>query len=358
MRITLDRVLFDVQSEAEAIALVDLLGTAVRDTHTHALLTDPLYVPVGDNQEIDTWLTDRSPHEGNAYRTLFINGIQAAASLRSAPASGPRVPPALEATQPRTWHLPGSLEIRVERRSTSDWGSRLLTVADAADLLREPVHLVLENARTDLAFLGHLAGPTNGATLRALVSRPAKIETHGGGGGEAKRWIEALTRGALTAEKWRRMLRAWVLFDQDAGDADVRHPSANALALMKTCEGVVSAFGVGLSWICLRRREIESYVPDSGLRAESLAAHASLVQQVISWRANPLLAPHAWALDLKKGLRGDLRPALPTADRTALKERAIPLAAHMLKPPFDGLTPAEVISLDCGLSERLGTALL
>ncbi len=290
---------------------------------------------------------------------MLVEGILIAASLRSVPASGARVGPPLEATQPRTWHLPGSLEIRVERRPTSDWKNRLLTLTDAVDLLREPVHLVLENERTDLAFLGHLAGATNGAALRGLVAAPGRIAPHGGGGGEAKRWLEGLTRGAPTAAQWRRMLRAWVLFDQDAGDADAREPSPSAVATsMRACEDVVSTFGIGLSWICLRRREIESYVPDRGLLATSLAAHAPLVHQVIAWRADPALAPHAWAFDLKNGLRGDLRAALPPADRKALKERTLPLAAHMLKPPFDGLTTAEVALLDQGLGARLGAALL
>ncbi|MFT3769454.1 MAG: hypothetical protein QM820_28790 [Minicystis sp.] len=350
--------MFDPQSEAEATTLLDLLGTAVRDTTHHALLTDPVYMPGGDNQEIDTWLSKRSGHEAGAYRRLLNIGILSAASLRSAAASGPRVPPALEATQPRTWHLPGTLEIRVERRPASDWSGRLLTLADAADLLREPVHFVLENARTDLAFLGHLAGPTNGATLRTLISHPGKIATHGGGGGEAKRWLEALTQGAPTPEKWRQVLRAWVLFDQDAGDADVREPSGSAVRLMKICEDVASVFGVGLSWICLRRREIESYVPDSGLHAEAPATHTPLVQQVIAWRADPVLAPHAWAFDLKKGLRGDLRASLPQADREGLKDGTVALAPHMLKPPFDGLTPTEVATLDRGLKNRLGEAFL
>jgi hypothetical protein len=208
MRITLERILFDVQSQAESMALLDLLSTAVRDAPAHALLTNPLYLPGGDNGEIDTWLTSRASYEADAFRFLLTQGIVIAA--------GPRAQSTSDSARPRKWHLPGPLEVRVERRTMSDWPSRALTLADAADLLREPVHLLLENARTELAFLKHLAGPTNGATLRILVDRPGRIVTHGGGGGEAKKWLEALTHGPPTAAQWRRMLRAWVLFDQDA----------------------------------------------------------------------------------------------------------------------------------------------
>jgi hypothetical protein len=83
----------------------------------------------------------------------------------------------------------------------------------------------------------------------------------------------------------------------------------------------------------------------------------NFVQQVIAWRSNHLQVAHAWALDLKNGLRGDLRADLPQADREALNKRTLPLAAHMLKLPFSQLAPADVSSLDNGLGDRLGKAL-
>ena len=352
MRITLDRALFDVQSEAEAMALLDLLSTAVRDIHDHALLTNPLYLPGDKNGEVDIWLSQRSSFEANAFRALLIKGILIAAGPRSGAAS--------DLAQPRSWHLPGSLEIRVERRTDSDWRSRVLTLADAVDLLREPVHLVLENTRTEPAFMRHLAGPTNGATLRTLMTQPGRIATYGGGGGEAKKWIEALTTGAPTPVKWRRMLRTWILFDQDAGDPDARMPSNPAVELMNACEKVVSDFGAGLSWICLRRRELESYVPDSGLLAQK-ADKKPFVDQVIAWRNDPAWASWAWALDLKKGLLGDRHPrwsvGLSDADIAAVNQRKKPLEAHMLKSPFSGLSMTEIGVLTSGLGDALGEAL-
>ena len=138
MRLTLDRVLFDAESPAEAVALLELLITVARDTHPHAVLTDPPYLLGGDNGPIDVWLASRNPLEASAFRTVLLQGSLIAAGARAEAAS--------DSAWPRRWHLPGPIEIRVERRLDSDWRSRKLTLADAVDLLREPVHLVLENA--------------------------------------------------------------------------------------------------------------------------------------------------------------------------------------------------------------------
>lgn len=352
MRLIVDRALFEPRSPGEALDLVRLLGTVAEDLEHHALITDPGYVLGSDNSPTDAWLDTRPPAEADALRPVLILGGLAAA--------GPRNGPSAEAgTMPRGWQLAGALEVRVTRRAASDWEGLRLTLADALALMREPLHLVLENERTDLSFVCHLAGPTSGPALRALLAQPGRVQTHGGGSGEGKMWLRALIEGGRTPEQWRRLLRAWVLFDQDAGDADVRTPSASSVELMEECEKVAAQFGVGPSWVCLRRREIESYIPDAGLVAEALPAQAALVQQVIAWRADPALAPLAWALDLKLGLRGDLVAGLPEATRKAVKAGPLALTASMLKVPFDALTPTEVAALASGLGKsRLNDALL
>jgi len=350
MRLVLERALFDVASGEEAIALVDLLTTVARDKHLHAVLTDPPYLPGGNNGPIDIWLTNRDPREGDAFRAVLANGLLIDATY--ALSGG-----ASDSVQPRRWHLEGPLSVRVERRPMSDWRSRKLTLADAADLMHEPVHLVLENARTDRYFVCHLASPTDSTTLQALLEQPGRIMRHGGGSGEIKRWLEELTKGTPTSATWRMVLRAWVLFDRDSGDSDACEISRSAKDIIEACEKVVASYGAGLSWVCLCRREIESYVPDRGLLAEALRDQSPFAQQVVSWRADPLRAPWAWALDLKKGLRGDLRNNLPKADRTALNDGTLPLEAHMLKAPFAGLSSGDLIILDSGFGERLSKAL-
>lgn len=246
--------------------------------------------------------------------------------------------------------------MRVERRGVSDWNQLRLTIADAAALLREPVHLVFENRRTETQFLVMLAGPTNGQILRDLLDEPGRVELHGGGGGEAKRWLEELIQAAPTSILWRRTLRTWVLFDKDVGNSDVRDFSSTANSLIEACENVMTVYGPVLSWMCLCRREIESYVPDNGLVAEGLASHQDILNQVIAWRANAAQTELAWSFDLKKGLRGDLLPSLSAAVRQEVKERKTPLAAAMLKAPFNGLSAADVARLENGLGERLAQA--
>ena len=184
------------------------------------------------------------------------------------------------------------------------------------------------------------------------MNQPGRIVTHGGGGGEAKKWLEALTENPPTPATWRRMLRAWVLFDNDAGDSDVRDLSRSAAALINLCEDVVSIHGGGLSWICLHRRRSSRTSPTLGSTLRR-SRHAGVVAHVISWRADPAWTSWAWALDLKKGLRGDLRENLSQGDRKALKEGKIALEAHLLKAPFAGLSAGDIRILERGLADRL-----
>lgn len=355
MRLVLDQDLFAPTSDEEASALTDLFATVRRDPHPHALLTDPPYQRGGQNGPIDVWLSRRDPLEEHAYRGLLETGL-------FVNAAGPLSGGASDTQTQRRWHLEGAHFIRVKRRASSDWRNRVLTIADAAGLLREPVHLVLENQRIDLAFVRLLAGPTAGTTLRILEDQPGRIVVHGGGGGEAKKWVEALKENPPTPAVWRKLLRAWVVFDKDAGQSDACHLSKSASDFIELCEEVVSIHGAGLSWICLLRREIESYAPDSALLAEATKTQrATFVNHIITWRADPLRAPWAWSLDLKMGLRGDLRDDLPQAVRDSLKvpKNTVPLAANMLKVPFSGLTPSDLSALEHGMGKKcLGKAFL
>lgn len=127
--------------------------------------------------------------------------------------------------------------------------------------------------------------------------------------------------------------------------------------MMAVCEEVDSIYGEGLSWVCLRRRDIESYAPDQALREEKLAQHNDFVERVISWRSDPARTEWAWALSIKEGLSKDIRPEVPKDDRTAIKERTKELEARLLKAPFDQLPAADVGTLAHGLGERVGKVL-
>lgn len=357
MRFILAQALFAPQSQRESHELARLLfDAALTEVQPPVVLLDPPYVLGGANQDVDAWLDKRGAEEATLFRDLLVRS--------NVLFNGPRGVAAVDPTpnRPPAWRFVAAPDVRVERRAgaASDWPALSLTLADAIELLHEPVHLVLENDLHDLAFVRHLAGPTDGRVLRDLERAAGRLHAHGGGGGQAKTWLEALAEPPATPEKWRRVLRTWVLFDQDAGDPDAREPARNAEQMMEACERVHATFAVGLSWICLRRREIESYVPDRGLREEASADRLAMVQQIIAWRGAAPPGPgnatdhrrHAWAFDIKKGLVGDLRSDVPKVDRDAVKARhALPIAAA-LKTPFDTLTHADVALLAYGLGEK------
>jgi hypothetical protein len=353
VHLTIDHEVFDVQSSEEGLALAQLFSTMARHRYPHGLITDPIYVPGEHRGPLEAWL-GRRPDEANAFRRLLENGL--------VHARGPRNEVLLdEAHDPPRFYLPGPLQIHIERRTETDWTNRRLTIVDAADLVQEPVHWVVENRRTDTSFVLHLADSANRAILRECLTRPTCIQKLGGGSGEIKAWLEELLAGDLTPDKWRRMLRGWVLLDRDAGDLDAREPSTSALELMELCKAVVARYGAGLSWICLGRRESESYVPDRGLETVATDRQKVFVDRVIAWRAQEDRKEWAWAMDLKRGFHGDRRPTwsagLSDADRDAIKKDAKPLQPRMLKAPFDGCSATEIGEMTRGLGDKLGDRL-
>lgn len=246
---------------------------------------------------------------------------------------------------------------------TSDWRARRLTLADAVDLLREPVHLMLENERTDQTFVLFLAEATNRDMLRKLIDAPGRIHSHGGGCGEMKRWLEGLLESEPTRARWRRMLRTWLLFDRDAGDEDALAPSRSAMQIMELCQKVVDKLGPGLTWTCLGRREIESYAPDQALLDESTDRQKPYAHRVMAWRARDDRKAWAWSVDLKNGLMGDRHPkwseGLSEEELKEFEKNDPPLVARMLKEPFHTLTDDEVRDMKRGFGKKkLGEALL
>jgi hypothetical protein len=277
MQITLDESLFGRPSDEEALNLVALLLLVARDETQHIVRTDPIYEPANDRTALHAWLESRPAHENRAFRSVL------ARSLLNA--RGPRNEATIDGQTPPRFGLPGRLSVHVERGVTSDWRARRITLADAVDLLREPVHLMLENERTDRTFVLFLAEPTNRDMLRKLIDAPGRIHSHGGGSGEMKRWLEGLLAGEPTHAVWRRMLRTWVLFDRDTSDEDALTPSRSAVQIMELCEKVVAKLGPGLTWTCLGRREIESYIPDPALLDESTDLQKPCVRRVTTWRS-------------------------------------------------------------------------
>lgn len=349
MRLILHRDLFDLHDQNEAVALANLFSTiATHQAPSPALMTDPLWNPETDNGPIDAWLAQRPGMEASAFRQALATGLL----VNTQRSSGTGL--SAEGNLPH-WHIEGSLTIHVERRFTSDWKNQRLTLTDAADLVREPLHLLLENSRNDLTFLKHLAGPTDGQTFLDLEAESRRLEVFGGGCGEIQKWLEELkTQETATqiSSAWRKLLRTWVMFDRDAGDQDALQPSTHALKLLELLKGLHDDRGMGPSWVCLERREIESYVPDEGLRQAAGQQQKVFAEKVIDWRGDPDRTPWAWALDLKNGLRGDLRADLAKQTREDINENRIALAASMLKSPFNTLGSEDVRLLERGFGKR------
>lgn len=350
MRLIVDHALFAPNSTEEADALISLFSTIARHLPYQILLTNPVWDFERDNGHIDAWLTMRGSYEAEALRRTLTNSLQYFAQSHemqalSAPGEQPH------------WHIERTLTIHVERRAESDWKQRRLTVTDAADLVREPLHIFLENGRNDFGFLGFLAGPTEGQVLREIDSQPSRVKTYGGGCGEILKHLEPFCGASLTPPVWRKLLRTWVMFDQDAGNQNALEPSDAATRLLKRLNQIRKSSGGGLSWVCLDRREIESFVPDDGLRATANDSQREFAEKVISWRSTAEFAPWAWKLDLKKGLRGDLRGDLEQKLRQELRDPKIALSPQLLKAPFDSLPSDEVRVLQSGYGDLLSKLL-
>ncbi len=355
MQFFLDERLFEQPTTQESLQLAYLLLEALlAPVSAPLVLVDPPYSSQG-NKFVDAWLSQRDAAEARAFRTVLLNSSTAYGTL-------PRGTPKTDASPLVGWNFAGAHDVIVERRPATDWKNLRLTLTDALALLHEPVWLLLENARNDFAFLKHLCG-ANGSTLDQL-EKAGRIRITAGGSGEVSAALKAFD--ATRDLDWRRVLRTWVLFDQDADQYDARNPSTGAVKLMDLCRNVNQQFSpIGLSWVCLRRREIESYVPDDGLRAlaSTSTAQRTMATQVINWRAgnSPNLQAYAWAFDLKKGLRGDLKEEPTTASRAIKEKRAATnqaiksgqqkLTPSDLKVPFNTFSHRQVSDLESGFSD-------
>lgn len=351
MRVVLDLRTLDNLSASDALGVVSIFTIAASEPLAHSILTEPAFDPQNIHPTLSAWLGKHPPDERDVFTNVLLQSL---VTVMSAPG----VALADSSQTPRRWFIPPRVTVRVEPRAASDWLTRRFTPSDAAKLLREPAHLVLENQRSDLGFLRALAGSTNARHLNALVDG-SLVVLHGGGGGEAKALLKDLADAPADPTRWRRCLKTWVLLDRDADQLDATKPSKAATDLLDVCERVSAVYPDALSWICLQRREIESYIPDSGLRAITRPnVHPDFASTVIKWRGDPVTAPSAWALDLKKGLRGDLVPnwsaSLAEADANKIKWGQSPAESHMLKVPFSALGAAELAALRQGYGDTIG----
>jgi len=342
LRIAAD--VFESPSEGETLSLLELIFHDQSRAHGPILRLWPEHEELNDRGAFRRWLGhlgDRGPE----VLALFNLGAVRESMLSV-------VQPSYAVGVGRRSRM---LDVRVESRPHSDWPALRLTVADALELVKEPIHLRLEDEYNDMAFVCWLAPPTTRDDLRVLLRDAGRVHTHGGGTGTIGRWLGRLEdEPVLQPDEQRRLWRTWVLFDKDAGAQDARDPSKTAKSLMLTCERVVAKHHIPFTWICLQRREIESYVPDEGLRSTGSTGSAKAAKLIRQWRAHPDRQAYAWAYDMKNGLLGDLVPEITSVRRTALRSKnAGPPGGGELKEPFRGLSKDERRILERGFGGNL-----
>lgn len=268
-----------------------------------------------------------------------------------------------------------SRQVTIHEHQESDWPRAHLSLDDAFLLLKSPLELLLENERSDWAFLYHLSTIEQRKILEDALHRGALSIRQGGGINEVNKSLKALKGDDLHLRL--RRLRTWVLFDRDASPDDKTQPSKQSEELRQTCEALQAISGdpqdLALSWRRLQRRSIENYLPLDAIRAH--APHAPEVSaRIDALEALRNTGPHiADCIDLKEGLLKDLKKHIKELIKEELdnfykdarsNEPAKRLAAYNRispknwPPPFDQLLPEQRAELLVGFGPKISDAFL
>lgn len=342
MILTLSAVLFEGMTDVERTNFWALIYALVGSPIPHALLLDTAEDVSARRGPVAAWLAPESPDHQHLVRGLLERGPMVAAAM---PRGG-------ESASEGCWRRAGPLRVTVKRCVLSDWRVLQLTLADALLLLKEPVRLLLENSRNDLAFIRGLSGEAQRRRIGALEEAPEAPFVAGGGTGELEAALKPLAeRDTLSEVELRRLWKTWVMFDMDAGAQDATQPSVASDRLVRWCEQIHTKHGVPLSWVRLQRREIESYLPDAALPTRGERRATS--DWIKAARSSPDLQRMVWAYDMKKGLLGDLSQSVTEDRRSSLKSRREVLRQDDLKPPFDTLDDASRSALAPGFGKNV-----
>jgi hypothetical protein len=239
---------------------------------------------------------------------------------------------------------PGANQSNVVRLTVAPgkdrWREATLTPSTAAELLRRPLKLLLENRRNDLRFLLRMAEPADRSRLEKAL-RLGWVEPEMGGGlSELKKRLEALREPSSTSERIA-LARLWVMFDRDASSKDRSCPSEISGATCEICRALDVPWP--LAHHQLARRSIESYVPAKTFGAwwpEQVESHHK--KQERRRRVEKLLRPEhegglrreaRHAFNFKNGLRGDLSARV----RKAVDDSLHHLSDDEMDPLFRGL---------------------
>lgn len=150
-------------------------------------------------------------------------------------------------------------EVRVEPRREPNWDKNppALDVATALLILRKPLSILVENARSDRNFLMEMIPAAQCNDLRRTSDHGWCTFQNGGGLGELIAWLEEHRSGPNNLAHPAIRLRTWVLIDHDGDAAD--SPSIQSHRATERLQSL------GVPHHQLRRRYAESYLSRSAL---------------------------------------------------------------------------------------------
>ncbi len=220
----------------------------------------------------------------------------------------------LEEAAPDTQSTPRNTLV-LKAAGAADWGRFpnhpvQVSVTLAVTVLNRPFEIILENARTDRAFVLAISRPEWRDRLTRWETEGWLRFVHGGGfpqlGTDAR--VQLTRREAGETRIMIRRMRSWFIFDSDRL-RPAAQPASGADqpgALLRLC----NSLGVGV-W-CLQRRFIESYLPPR--KVEEWADSNGKRTEFDAWSS--LSRERRRYANLKRGIKRDLaRPRLSREDR-------------------------------------------
>jgi hypothetical protein len=192
-------------------------------------------------------------------------------------------------------HEPARRKMRVTAQGSADWSAAVpnLALADAAIYLGQPFRAVLEDWRSDRAFLNAVAQPE---FRKALVD----LERLGGltfenGGGISNQTVKLRADGQGGP---REASRIWAMFDSDALCPGM--PSGQAVHAAQVCIDNAIAFHR------LERRSIENYLPKDELRGWAFSRAKGIAERRRVFEAFLELSDdQRYHFNFKAGFHGD-----------------------------------------------------
>lgn len=314
MKVILDARLF-AGPRSYSLELLAIIGLCFEGRH--ALLVEPPYYPDQQHPEVTPWL--------RALPEQLREEVQYA--LEAGPVA------ASQYTSSRPC-------IRVEEVAHCLWETEepVLTPDIALRLLRSPLKLLVENRRSDGAFLRKMMSPKYRKSFEEALEKGWLEVENGGGLGELKKRVE----GAVSQRNMLECGRMWVMFDSDAREPG--KASKEAEGFLRYCRQCHQESG--LPWLpwpvsahMLERRSIESYLPLKSLQGWASMGGPEAEERrrkVESLAKLPL--SQRFHYNMKGGLLGDL----PADKRRGYRKSNTLISEEDLPPLFQQVSDLQV----------------